>query len=168
MMDEGEDVSTSFVLSLIVVVGLVVCARLVLGGLPLSNLAMRLSVGDAVMSGVGLLGLAFHCGAMFFTELVGAIPGAPRPTEAINALHAASIVWYVVPALLALAGLRRLHWSGKVAISLALIAVGVTMYNGGPLDVHLAAIFAAVVVLSLVAAALVLPPAGVSGKALSA
>lgn len=160
--------STSFVLSLIAVVVVIVCARLVLGGLPLSNLAKRLSVGDAVMSGVGLLGLAFHCGAMFFTGLVKAIPGAPGPTEAINALDAASIFWYVVPAVLVLGGLRRLHWSGVVIVSLALIAVGVTMYNGGPLDVHLATIFAAVVVLALVAATLVLPPTVGSGRTLSA
>lgn len=160
--------STSFVLSLLAVVVLVACARLVLRGLPLSNLAKRLSVGDAVMSGVGLLGLAFHCGAMFFTGLVQAIPGAQDPTEAINALGTASIVWYVVAALLVLAGLRRLHWSGVVLVSVALIAVGVTMYNGGPLNVHLATIFAAVVVLAVVAAALLLPPAAASGRSMSA
>ncbi len=157
--------STSFVLSLIAVVVLVVCARLVLPGLPLSNLAKRLTVGDALMSGVGLLGLVFHCGAMFFTGLVNAIPGAPGPTEAINALDAASIVWYAV---LVVVGLRRLHWSGVVVVSLALTAVGVTMYNGGPLDVHLATIFAAVVVLALVAATLVLLPTVDSGRSLSA
>ncbi len=160
--------STSFVLSLIAVVAIVLCARLVLGGLPLSNFAKRLSVGDAVMSGIGLLGLAFHCGAMFFTGLVKAIPGAQGPVETINALDTASIVWYVVPAVLVLAGLRRLHWSGVVAVSLALIAVGVTRYNGGPLDVHLATIFAAVVVLALVAATLVLPPTVGSGRSVSA
>ncbi len=160
--------STSFVLSLIAVVALAMCARLVLGGLPLGNLAERLSVGDAVISGIGLLGLAFHCGAMFFTGLVKAIPGAPGPVEAINALGTASIVWYLVPAVLMLAGLRRLHWSGVVAVSLALIAVGVTMYNGGALDVHLATIFAAVVVLALVAATLVLPPTGASGRSVCA
>lgn len=156
--------STGFVFSLIAVVALVMCARLVLGGLPLGNVAKRLSVGDAVTSGIGLLGLAFHCGAMFFTRLVTAIPTAQGPTEAINALDTASIVWYVVPAVLVLAGLRRLHWSGVSAVSIALIAVGVTMYNGGPLDVHLATLFAAVVVLALVAATLVLPPAGASGR----
>lgn len=160
--------STSFVLSLIAVVVLAMCARLVLGGLPLSSVAKRLSVGDAVMSGIGLLGLALHCGAMFFTELVQAIPGAQGPTEAINALGTASILWYGVPAVLVVVGLRRLHWSGVTAVTLAQIAVGVTMYNGGPLDVHLATIFAAVVVLALVAAALVLRPTGVSGRSVTA
>jgi len=161
-------VSNSFVLSLIAVVALAVCARLVLGGLPLGNLAERLSWGDPVMSGIGLVGLVFHCGAMFFTTVVTAIPGAQGPVETINALGTASIVWYVVPAVLVLAGLWRLHWSGLVSVSLALIAVGVTMYNGGPLDVHLATIFAAVVVLALVAAALVLSPTVGSGRSVSA
>lgn len=160
--------SNSFVLSLIAVMALAMCVRLVLGGLPLGNLAERLSGGDAVMSGIGLLGLAFHCAAMFFTGFVKAIPVAQGPVETINALGTASIVWYVVPAVLVLAGLRRLHWSGVVAVSLALIAVGVTMYNGGPLDVHLATIFAAVVVLALVAATLVLPPTVGSGRSVSA
>lgn len=160
--------STGFVLSLLAVVGLVVCARLALDGLPLSSLATRLSVGDAVMAGVGLLGLVFHCGAMFFTGLVKEIPGASGPIEAINALNAASIVWYVVPAVLVLMGLRQFHWLGVVSVSVALIAVGVTMYNGGPLDVHLATIFAAAVVLVLVAAALVLPPTLGSGRSASA
>jgi hypothetical protein len=78
------------------------------------------------------------------------------------------MVWYVVPAVLMLAGLRRLHWSGVSAVSIALIAVGVTMYNGGPLNVHLATISTAVVVLALVAATLVLRPAGASGRSASA
>ncbi|CAA9342212.1 MAG: hypothetical protein AVDCRST_MAG72-893 [uncultured Nocardioidaceae bacterium] len=159
--------STSFVLSLIALVALVIGARLLLGGLPLSSLAKRLSVPDAVMTGVGLLGLAFHCGAMFFPGLVTAIPGAQAAADAINALGTASIVWYVVPALLVLAGLRRLHWSGPAAISLVLTAVGVTMYNGGPLEVHLATIFAAGVVLAMVAAVLVLPPSGRNRRPLS-
>lgn len=160
--------STSFVLSLITVVAVAMCARLGLGGLPLRNLAERLSVGDAVISGIGLLGLAFHCGAMFFTGLVEAIPGAPGPVETINALGTASIVWYIVPSVLLPAGLRRLHWSGVMAVSLTLIAVGVTMYNGAPLDVHLATIFAAVLVLALVAVTLVLSPTSAPGRSVSA
>lgn len=155
---------TSFMLSLIAVVVLVLCARMLLGGLPLSSLATRVSVGDAVLSGAGLLGLAFHCGAMFFTGFVTAIPGAAGPVRDINALGAASVAWYVVPGVLLLAGLRRLHWSGVVAVGLALSAVGVTMYDGGPFAVHLAAIFAAGVVLSLVAATLVLPPTVGAGR----
>lgn len=159
---------TSFVLSLISVVALVMCSRLLLGALPLRNVARRLSAAEAVVCGIGLVGLAFHCGAMFATGLVQAIPGAQDPTEAINALGTASIVWYVVPAVLVLAGMRRLHWSGVVAVSVALIAVGVTMYSGGPLNVHLATIFAAVVVLAVVAAALLLSPFRASGRSVSA
>jgi hypothetical protein len=95
---------------------------------------------------------------MFFTGLATAIPGAAAPVETINAMGTASIVWFAVPAALVLAGSRRLHWFGFVAIGLALVAVGVTMYNRGPLNVHLATIFAAVVVLALVATVFALPP----------
>jgi hypothetical protein len=151
----GRELSPSFALSMIAVVAVVTGARLLLGGLP-RGIARRLPVGDALMGGTGLLGLFFHCGAMFFTGFVTAIPGAQGPADAVNALGAASIGWYVVPAMLVLAGLRRLHWSGLVAVGAALIAVGVTMYDGGPLDLHLAAIFAAVVALAVVAATLVL------------
>ena len=69
--------------------------------------------------------------------------------------------------MLVLVGLRRLHWSGVGAVTLALIAVGVTMYNGGPLDVHLAMVSAAVFVLALVAATLAIPPAGASRRSAS-
>ena len=160
--------STSFVLGLITVVALVMCSRLLLRGLPLRSVAKRLSAGEAMVFGLGLVGLAFHCGSMFFTGLVLAIPGAQGPTEAVNALGTASMVSYVVPAVLVIAGLRRLHWSGVVSVSIALIAVGVTMYNGGPLDVHLATIFAAVVVFSVVVVALLLSPVGASGRSVSA
>jgi hypothetical protein len=43
-------------------------------------------------------------------------------------------------------------------VLLALTAVGVTMYDSGPLDVHLAAIFVSIVILAGVASTLVVPP----------
>lgn len=150
--------STSFVVGLMVVVVLVAGARLVFRWLPLSRYANRLTVGDTAMIVVGLVGLVFHCGAMFATGSARSVPGAASSVDAINAMGTASIVLFAVPALLVLAGSRRLHWAGFAAAGSALIAVGVTMYNDGPLDVHLTALFAAVVVLAGVAAALVLPP----------
>lgn len=89
--------SSWFVVSLTLVVAVVLGARLLVPALPLRTVAGRISVTDAVLGGLGVLGLAFT-------------------------------------------------------------AVGVTMYDGGSLDVHLAAIFASVVVLAVIVAALVLPP----------
>ena len=62
------------------------------------------------------------------------------------------MVWYVVPALLVVTGLRRLPSLALAGVVVALLAIGVTMYNGGPLDTHLIAIFSGVVVLAAVLA----------------
>ena len=69
-----------------------------------------------------------------------------------------SIVLYIVPAVIVLAGLRR---QGPVALTLVavtLIAVGVTMYDSGPLNVHLVAITVAALSLAITTAPLVLRP----------
>lgn len=150
--------SSWFVVSLTLVVAVVLGARLLVPALPLRTVAGRISVTDAVLGGLGVLGLAFHCLAMFFRRLVEPLPGTDAAITDIRALGTASIVWYVVPAGLVLLGLRRGHRVALTVAALAFTAVGVTMYDGGSLDVHLAAIFASVVVLAVVVAALVLPP----------
>ena len=120
--------------------------------------AKTVTVADMVLLGVGVAVLAFHCGAMFFPELVDPLPGVDAVASDIRALGAASIVWYVVPAVLVLLGLRRQHLIGQAAVAIALAAVGTTMYNGGSLQAHLAAIFVSVLILVGVTAALLLPP----------
>lgn len=157
--------STGYVLALGLVVATVLGARLLLTALPLAAAAVRLAVVEALLLLAGTLGLAFHCGAMFFRDLVDPLPGARPAIEAVRELGTASIIWYVVPAGLVLLGLRRQHPAAVALVALALAAVGVTMYNGGPVSTHLAAIFTSVVVSAGVVALLVRPPwgAGVAG-----
>lgn len=150
--------STPFLLSLAGVVVVVLGARFLSAGLPLRGLARRITRPDAALLVTGAVGLAFHCVAMFFRRVVDPLPGADAAISDIRALGAASIIWYVVPAVLVLLGLRRVHPAALAVAALAFVAVGVTMYNDGPLDVHLASIFASVVVLAVVTATLVLPP----------
>lgn len=150
--------STPFLLSLAGVVVVVLGARFLLAGLPLRGLARRITLPDAALIVVGAAGLAFHCVAMFFRRVVDPLPGADAVISDIRALGTSSIIWYVVPAVLVLLGLRRVHPAALAVAALAFVAVGVTMYDEGPLDIHLAAIFTSVVILALIAATLVLPP----------
>lgn len=150
--------STRFVVSLVVVVAVVAGARVWSAGLPVRRFAKRATVMDTVLLGVGVAILVFHCGVMFFPRLVDPLPGVDAAARGIRALGTASIVWYVVPAVLVLLGLRRQQLIGQAAVAVALAAVGITMYNGGSLQWHLAAIFMSVLILLGVTAALLLPP----------
>ena len=95
---------------------------------------------------------------MFFPSAFGTLPGTRSPINGINALGTVSITWYVLAAMMALLGLRRQHAAAPVVVAVALVAIGVTMYDGGPVRTHLVAIFGSVVILAVVAAVLVLPP----------
>jgi len=150
-------VSPGYVETLVVIVVVVLGARALVAGLPL-RWASRLGAVDAGLLAVGIVGLAVHCGAMFFRSRVTAVPATSRAVDMINALGRGSIVWYAASAALVVVGLRGQHPLALAAAGLMLVAVGVTMYDGGPLDSHLASIFAAVVVLAGIAAALVRPP----------
>ena len=117
---------------------------------------------DALLVLIGLVGLLFHCLAMFARPFAQGVPGAAALVSPINGLGPASVLLYALPAALVLLGLRRQWRPVPGAVLLVLLAVGVTMYDGGPVQIHLAAIFTAVVVL---AAALLLfvrtePPGG--------
>ncbi len=150
--------SSRFVVSLLAAVIVVLAARALWAGLPLAKFAKRVTVADTALLVVGIAVLAFHCGAMFFPRLVDPLPLTGAAASDIRALGAASIVWYVVPAILLLIALRRQHVTGQAAVALTLTVVGVTMYNGGSLQVHLAAIYFSVMTLAGVSAALLLPP----------
>jgi len=149
-------VSTTFLVSLAVVVTVVLAGRVLLTALPLRRAAARLSFLDAMLVIVGSVGLAFHCLAMFFRDLVEPLPGAV--ISDIRALGTASLIWYVVPAALVLFGLRSQHPAAVAGLATSLLAVGATMFVAGSLLVHLATIFASVLVSALIASALVLPP----------
>ncbi len=151
-------VSTSFVVLLALAVSIVVASRLLLPGLPLRDRAVTLTVAELALTLCGLAILTFHCGAMFFTAATQRIPGTDGAIGDIRALGTISLVWYVLPALLVLLGLRRLPLLALVVVGVALLAIGVTMYDGGSLETHLVAIFAGVVALTVVMATLVRPP----------
>jgi len=151
-------VSSQFVLGVIVVVAAVLGARFLVPGLPLPRVATPITVSQSMVSGVGVAGLALHCGAMFFPRLVEAVPGLAGVASDIRALGTASIIWYAVPAGMVLLGLRRQHPVAVTAVALSLVAVGFTMYNGGSLQVHLVAIFVSVLALAGTASLVVLPP----------
>lgn len=150
--------STTFLVSLVVVVAAAFTARWASAALPLRRAAQPMSAAQAVMGAVGLSGLAFHCAAMFFRQAVALLPGSEAISDDIRALGTASVIWYVVPAVLVVLALRRQHPAAVALVALALTGVGVTMYNGGPLQVHLAAIFTSVLVIATVMALLVIPP----------
>ncbi|MET4702824.1 hypothetical protein [Frigoribacterium sp. UYMn621] len=150
--------TAGFSISLAVVCALIVVARFVLPQLPLARAGVRISGAEVALLGVGVLGLTFHCTAMFFRQLFGGIPAVRPLVDAVNGMGVASIALYVVPAALVLIGLRRQHWIALAVMTLALVAVGLTMYLGSPLRLHLASIFLAVVLLVGVLSLLVRGP----------
>jgi hypothetical protein len=150
--------STEYVAGLAVVVVLLLLTRLLVPGLPPKRLATRLTPGDLGLAAAGLAGLILHCAAMFFEPLVSVIPGSAPVITQINAMGPASVAWYAVPSLLLLAGLRRHNPAVAALLAAALLSVGVTMYNGAALWIHVAAVFAAVVVTAAILALLTRPP----------
>ncbi len=150
--------STAYVVALVVLVVAIGPARMVLPVLPWRRVSVRLDLVDVVLSVLGVLGLAFHCGAMFYRSTILFIPGTQTVVAEINALGAVSMTTFAVPAALLIVGLRRISSLGLLLIVLALVAVGTTMYDAGPLSAHLAAIFATVMLLALCAATLIERP----------
>ena len=158
--------STRFVVSLLAAVVVLLAARAAWAGLPLGGFAKRLTVAETALLVLGVAVLVFHCGAMFFPRLVDPLPRTGAVTSDIREMGTASIVWYVVPVLMVLSALRRQHVTGQAAVILTLTAVGITMYNGGSLQVHLAAIYISVLTLAGVSAALLVPPWARQGQRL--
>ncbi len=150
--------SNVFLTWLSIAVALILASRLAFAFLPLRTLAARLSVIDVAVVTVGVVGLAFHCGAMFFRSEVAHLPGLSSAIRAINAMGTASKLWYAVPAILVIVGLRRQYPVALVVVAVALTVVGITMYDHGSLTTHLRAIFSAVVILAATGVLLVRPP----------
>jgi len=148
--------SAAYSITLAAIVAGLVIARLILPQLPVSR-AIRLRPVEAALLALGVLGLVLHCAAMFARPIFEAVPAVMPLVDAINALGLASVVLYVVPAVLVLVALRRVHPVSWAVLAILLAAVGVTMYNGGALSVHLVAIFVAVIWLALVVVTLVIP-----------
>lgn len=150
--------TAGFSITLAVSALLILLARFVVPQLPVKSRALRLSARDAVLVGVGILGLLFHCTAMFSRGIYEGAPAVEPLVDLVNSMGVVSVVLFVVPAVLILFGLRRQQRGALVVLGLAFIAVGVTMYVGGPLQLHLAAIFAATVILAAVVSLFVLAP----------
>lgn len=150
--------SAGFTVTLVVAVAIPLAARLLLTGLPLMQRATTLTFVEVALWILGVVGLAFHCGAMFFRDTVQHLPGMEVPVADIRALGPASVIWYVVPAVSVVLALRRLHAVWLLTVCLALVGIGVTMYDGGSLEAHLSAIFVGVVLLSALTATLVRLP----------
>lgn len=150
-------VPTSYVLSIVVAVLVVIGGRLLL---PLP--ARRSGAGwvDAALVLLGGLGLTFHCTAMFYRSTVDGLPGVRGLVDAVNRLGPASVVAYAVPAVVLLVGLRRARPALLVLVVAGLTAVGITMYDDGPLDTHLTAIVVAVALIALATADLFAPDRG--------
>lgn len=129
--------SAAFVLTLAGVSLILLILRLVVPGLPVNRLARRLTRLDLALTLLGVLGLVLHCASMFFRPIVAALPGSDTVISQINSMGTASMVWFAVPALLVLVGLRRQHWAALALLAASLLAVGLTMYNDTALFTHL-------------------------------
>ena len=150
--------TTGFSITLAVSVLLILLARFVVPQLPVKSRAVRLSLPDAALVGIGVLGLLFHCTAMFARQIYEGASAVKPLVGLVNSMGVVSVVLFVVPAVLILTGLRRQQRGALAVLSLTLVAVGVTMYVGGPLQLHLAALFAATVVLAVLVSLFVLAP----------
>lgn len=140
---------------LLVVVVVLLVLRFSVSALPPRGLARPLRPVDGVIALVGVLGLVGHCGAMFYPAVIGLIPGARVYMRVVNAMGTTSVVLYVVPAVMIMIGLRRQHPAAVVLLAASVLGVGITMYDGGSLNVHLTAISIAELVLALFAALLI-------------
>lgn len=144
--------STTFLLVLLAIPAVAFALRLTTA-LP-SRRAHTMSGLDLALLVLGAVGLVFHCTAMFFPEQTALIPGTDPAAAAVTDFGTASMLLFVAPSVLVLVALRRVWPPALVVLALTLAAVGITMYNGSPLDLHLSTIAAAVLVLSSVTAGL--------------
>jgi hypothetical protein len=151
-------VSDGYLIALAVTVGLILATRVLIPFLPLSRWAAPMTTADAALFTAGCLGLALHCGAMFFPATVRSLPGGPEVIRVVDPLTTNSILWYAIAAALVVVALRHQHIAAPVLAGIGLCAVGYTMYDNGRLNSHLTAIFATVVLLAAILAVLVVPP----------
>jgi len=111
-----------------------------------------------VVAGVGVAVLVFHCAAMFFPGAASQLPGSDGVGDDIRGLGVRSMIWYAAPAIAVLVSLRRAHRGALLAALVALALVGITMYDGGPLNHHLLAIWMGATTLAAVFATFVRSP----------
>lgn len=118
------------------------------------GLARGVDVASLALATGATAALAFHCTAMFFPRTVGVVPGLESPTMIVRTLGIGSKLAYYLPAAALLVGLRHVWWPALIALAIALLAVGYTMYGSG-LTAHLTALAAAILLGALVVTGLV-------------
>ena len=138
---------------------LVMVTRLVVGRPLLPRRAVILTRADLALAAVCVLALGFHCGAMFFAPWTDALPGGRNLGGSVRAMGSASEWAYWVPAAGLMLALSRITWPALVLLGATLFGVGMTMFRPSPLDVHLAWIATAVLVLTLISSSLIGRPA---------
>ena len=115
-------------------------ARVIQGGPLLRRRVLRLSRLELAGTVVALLALGFHCAAMFLPAVVSSVPGSTGAARGVRDLGMVSQIAYWVPAGLLLIALRRAWQPLLLVEGGVLLAVGVTMFFGFGLAVHLVAI----------------------------
>lgn len=101
--------------------------------------------------------LVFHCSAMFFAELVDAVPFTGVPAGAVRDLGLFSQATYWVPVAVLVLALRTVWRPALVLLTATLVGVGYTMFVPHALTTHLTWLAAATITLVVIAAALVAP-----------
>ncbi|MEX1164426.1 MAG: hypothetical protein WEB03_12690 [Nitriliruptor sp.] len=139
------------------VIAVLLVARLLLRRPLFGDKARPLSATDAWLAGISIALLAFHCTAMFAPDAVATIAVLDGPAARVQDLgDPVGQAAYWLPAIAAVAAIRRLWWPAPVGATLALTAVGVTMYAGGfTLTEHVVTIVVAAVWLAVVATGLI-------------
>ena len=124
--------------------------RLARGGPVLKGRSMRVGWMSATVSVASGLALVFHCAAMFFGPWVDAVPLLRAPADIVRSMGIGSAIAYWVPAAAILVAWRRVWWPAFVALIIALVGVGATMYWPFPLVVHLAWLTVVIIIGSLI------------------
>jgi len=108
--------------------------------------ARPLDTASAIIAVIAGAALAFHCAAMFFPRPVEVLPLLSSHARSIRALQLGSELAFWVPAGVAIIALRVVWLPALAVLTLALVAVGWSMFDGLGLMVHLGAIAVLVVV----------------------
>jgi hypothetical protein len=146
---------TGYWTGLLAAVGLAVLARVLLRHPVARARAVRVAPVGLAVAAVAVLGLVFHCAAMFGPGVVAAVPGTGAAAQAVRAMGGVSLAAYAVPAVALLLAVRRVGWLPVAVLAVVLVGVGVTMYRPYPLEVHLTWLAAAVVLTTVVLTGLV-------------
>jgi len=132
--------------TLAVVAGAILALRALMGRPLLHRFARPLDTVSAIILVIAGAALAFHCAAMFFPRPVEVLPLLSTHARSIRGLQLGSELAFWVPAGVAIVALRMVWFPALAVLTLSLVAVGWSMFDGRGLMVHLGAIAVSVVV----------------------